>query len=281
LAILQAMDFVIAMSIWIFLAGIFQFFPEFLFRYKPNFKSSYSKLSFRSSGRKKRVQKILIIRIISSIISILITIYLVFPYVLDFPRLVTGKFDYIVGYVEKISTTSKGSYEYVLIKGKELRFFFSSNVEKGKKYKIAYLPHTNKAIHGVEIIDSNEYIEKKIDFPSTNMVFSIGISLVIVILLALFFVVGQYMKFKLLILASIAYYPLSTYLYISEGISYKNWFSFSNQGLLLMSIGMISSLILLLYYFFESRQKEEYPVNLFYVQALSIIKIIIVILILV
>jgi len=275
------MDFVIAMSIWIFFAGIFLFFPEFLLRYKPKFKSSYSKLSFRSSSRKRIVQKSLIIRIIGSIISILITMNLVLPYVLDFSRLVTGKFDYIVGYVEKISTTSKGSYEYVLIKGKELRFFFSSNVEKGKKYKIAYLPHTNKAIHGVEIVGSNEDIGKKIDFPSKYMFFSIGISLFIVILLALFFVVGQYMKFKLLILASIAYYPLSIYLYISEGINYKNWFSFSNQGLLLMSIGMISSLILLLYYFFESRQKEEYPVSLFCVQVLSIIKIIIVILILV
>lgn len=275
------MDFVIAMIIWLFLAGIFLFFPEFLLRYKPKFKSSYSKLSFRSSGRKKSVQKNLIIRIIGSIISILITVNLVLPYVLDFPRLVTGKFDYIVGYVEKISTTRKGSYEYVLIKGKELRFFFSSNVEKGKNYKIAYLPHTNKAIHGVEIVGSNEDIGKKIDFPSKYMFFSIGISLAIMVLLALFFIGGQYVKFKLLVLASIVYYPLSIYLYISEGISYKNWFSFSNQGLLLMSIGMISSLIFLLYYFFERRKKEEYPVSLFYVQALSIIKIIIVILILV
>lgn len=269
LLIFQVVTFFLEMFFWILFATSFIFSPKVYFDTESS-KETYSSYSILNSHKKNKLADILV-RVLGGIIAILIMTYCALPYILDLPKLVTRNFNYVTGYVDDVRTEKKDINEYVYVEGKKIKFFFSANIEKYNTYKIAYLPHTSRAIYGVKLEGNTLKVEKKIGFPFKQLFFFIfGLS--VLVLLAF---LSPYLRFKLLILACIIYYPTNLYLYINYGISSGIWFSLSNQGLSSILIGVAILLVLGVCYFIERLKDYDTPVTLFIIQVFSILKILI------
>ena len=258
------------MLFWIFIAGIFIFNPWSFFRNyleRHNSNNNIFDLKFR---RRSKLDNIAM-RVIGFVIAILITIYFTKPYLYDLPKLITGNFSYATGYVTDTKIEGKDLNEYVYIDGKELKFIFSANVEEYSRYRIGYLPNTSRAIYGVKLDESTSKIEKKIGFPFAKTLFFICMIAALVVL-GLF---SSYLRFKLLILACLIYFPTTIYIYIKQGLNFENWFSISNQGLLFILAGIAMLLIMGIIYFIERCKKYETPLAFFVIQILSIFMVLI------
>ncbi len=267
--IFQVIAFFLQLFFWILAAGILFFCPKVFFSNKSSEKVNIS-YNVLNSHKKSKLEYIGV-KILGSAIAILIIAYFALPYLLDIPKLITGNFNYVTGYVYDVRTESKDPNEYVYIEGKKLKFFFGANVEMNKIYTIGYLPHTSRAIYGLKLDGSTLKVEKKIAFPIKKLLFFIGIMATFVLL----WILSPYIRFKLLIIACIIYYPINLYLYINYGISSGIWFSLSNQGLLFLLIGAAVLLLLGIFYFIEQPRDYETPFTLFFIQLFSILKILV------
>lgn len=279
--IFQIITFFLQLGFLLLCAGMFIFFPiEIIthkYKEKVNFKThiNYGGVRYNITDRSERSLKIekIIVRIIGVAIAILITIYMTVPYLLDVPKLITGNFNYVTGQVTKVSTKKKDFNEYVYISGKEVRFFFSANVEKNSRYKIGYLPNTSRAIYGEKLDNYTSKVEEKIGFPIGKILFFIGCF----VALGIIAFVARYIGFKLLILSCAIYYPVNIYRYINSGLAYGNWFFKNNKPLDCIVLGVVLLLTFLGFYFVEKRKDEnnEAPLTLVFIQVMAILQIMI------
>ena len=140
----------------------------------------------------------------------------------------------------------------------------------GKRYKIGYLPNTSRAIYG-ELLDNKQMSKvTKLKFPLKSILMYITIlgSFLLMIVLAV------YLRFKFLVITSMIFYPINIALYLKEGLKLGLWFSFNNEGLLFLTLGLGIISMLLLVYFIESRREPETPTTLIMAQLVSAIQII-------
>lgn len=107
---------------------------------------------------------------------------------------------------------------------------------------------------------------KKIAFPLKDILLFLGIIAIIVIIA----IVAPYLRYKSFISVSVFYYPISVFLYIKAGLNTAMWLSFSNKGLLLLTVGMGISHFIFLMSKLESRVRSDQLFRLmFSVQLLS------------
>ncbi|ADL52695.1 hypothetical protein Clocel_3004 [Clostridium cellulovorans 743B] len=280
--IFQIITFFLQLGFLLLCSGMFIFFPiEIIthkYKEKVNFKThiNYGGVRYNITGRSERYLKIekIIIKAIGVAIAILITMYMTVPYLLDVPKLITGNFNYVTGQVTKVSTKKKDFNEYVYIGGKEVRFFFSANVEKNSRYKIGYLPNTSRAIYGEKLDNYTSKVEDKIGFPIKKILFFIGFF----VALGIIAFVAHYIVFKLLILSSAIFYPFNIYLYIKSGLAYGDWFSKNNEPLGNIILFGVVLMIFWGLYFVEKRkdQDNEAPLTLVFIQVIAILQIVLV-----
>lgn len=268
--IFQSVSFILEIFIYLFVGGFIAIHFNRFIKGKINEPIKYINYYKVESCKydRKRILSILV-RSFFIIVVMGITIYFSRDYLLDFPKLIKGDFQYVTGYVDMIKKERKQSNEYVYIEGKKLNFCFTSGVETGKKYKIGYLPNTSRAIYG-EVIDSDAGIKNtKIKFPHKGvLLYILGIGSIILIIL-----LSPYLKFKLLIIVSAFFYPINILLYIKEGLTSGAWFSFSNVGLLFLTIGVGSIIFLRIMYLVERKEEMEYLLTLVITQFMCGIKI--------
>ena len=275
--IFQTIAFFISMLFWLCFAGMFAFYFNKLFINSTNAKKRskyitnlYDIKTYSNEKPKKSIEYIFI-RIIGILISLPIFVCICVPYILDTPKLIAGDFNYVSGYVSSIRTKHRDINEYVYIDRIEVKFFFSSNMEENDKYKIAYLPHTSKAIYGEKLNTDLIESEAKINFSLKQILSFICILICAIVLLF----ISPYIGFKLLILSSIIYYPTNIYLYISEGLTYSNWLSLSNEPLFYILFGLIILVFIFLMYFIEKYKNDDAFFSLFLIQVISILMILI------
>ncbi|MDP4144056.1 MAG: hypothetical protein Q8936_06160 [Bacillota bacterium] len=266
--IFQTCFFIVEVILYLILGLAFALFPEKLFsnnKYTSNEWPSYSYLELTST-RKRARRQIKPWKIVWFIIVMSITVYLIKPYILDVPQLITGKLNYVTGEVQDIRTVSKDPTEYVYIcGGYEVEFFFSSGVSKYKDYKIGYLTHTKRAIYCEQIDESNGY-RKAVGFPFKDiLVFLTVIGGIIFIA-----VISQYVRFKLFIPVNIISFLVFTYYFIKFGIDYGIWFSADNKGLVGLIMGLVGLFITLFSYFIERLRYRDNLVTFFCAQLISV-----------
>lgn len=268
--VFQVVCFVFEIVFGLLLGGFVAICPDIFVNNKPN-KSINQIGLYKLNGyenNKRRIWSVLG-RSIWFIVVMGITICFLLPYFLDTPKLIKGDLYYITGYVNSVKTEKKDFNEYIYIEGKRLKFFFSSGVEVGKRYKIGYLPNTSRAIYG-ELLDNNQLSNgTTIKFPYKDIALFIMIMGTIVLLIGL----SSYLRFKLLIIASVFFYPINILLYVKEGLKLGLWFSFRNTGLLLLTFGAGIIIFLLLIYLVERKRDSETPQTLIATQFMSVAKI--------
>ncbi len=201
-----------------------------------------------------------------------ITIYFLKPNFLDIPQLITGKLNYVTGEVVEIKHYSKDPTDYVYLStGEEVEFFFSSGVSKYDFYKIGYLTHTHKAIYCEKIVlgSNNEKAGKVIGFPFKDIL------LFLAILGAIFFLafISPFIKFKVFIPTNIIAIPTFAYYFTKYGMQNGIWFSFKNEGLSGLIIGIIFSLMIFFIYLLEKQQSDDFYKTYFCAQLFSICEI--------
>ncbi len=201
-----------------------------------------------------------------------ITIYFLKPNFLDIPQLITGKLNYVTGEVVEIKHYSKDPTDYVYLStGEEVEFFFSSGVSKYDFYKIGYLTHTHKAIYCEKIVlgSNNEKAGKVIGFPFKDIL------LFLAILGAIFFLafISQFIKLKVFIPTNIIAIPTFAYYFTKYGMQNGIWFSFKNEGIFGLIIGIIFSLMIFFIYLLEKRQSDDFYKTYFCAQLFSICEI--------
>lgn len=268
--IFQIISFIFEIISGILLCALIALCPDIILKNNKDMPARYvNPYKFESNKINARKVWNIIGRTSWFIIVMAITIAFLKSYFLDIPKFVKGNFYYVEGYVRNIKTEKKDFHEYVTIDGNMVSFFFSSGVELGKEYKIGYLPNSKRAI-SVEVLNNNQVSkDKKIAFPYKDILLFIAIIGVFILLIA----VSPYLKFKLLMVTSVIFYPLSVFLYINQGLKLGLWFSFFNQGLLFMTIGIITDVIIFLSYISENRKDAEIPVTLIFAQFMSISKL--------
>lgn len=267
--LLQVTSYIIEMVLIILVGGFFTVFPEALIEKSQKLSKGSKKLNGIKMEKNNKNSVNNIMRIFVSILIGLFCLYLLIPYLMDFPKLLLGKFNYTSGTVYEIKRERKSLYYYVNVGGQEVKFFFDSNIDNSKKYKIGYLPKTKRAIFGEIISEEKQQVHKKIGFPFAKTLFILGF----VGVFALIGRVASYLKVKLFAVSCLIFYPLSIYFYIKSGISVGTWFSFNNNGLVLLTIGAVSLLSLVLMYFGERRRDGDTILTMTYVQVIAIGKI--------
>lgn len=274
LFLFQIIGFIIEMLFIIFVGCVFIFIfytnPWFTKKKKNSYRvTTFSKREDIKQNFMKRLP-----RIISTIIFASATLYLLMPYILDIPTLVTGDFYYAYGSAYRIK--SSAPYEYVHINNREVKFFFSSNIKDHERYKIGYLANTHRAIYGVSLgqpfTETSMKTAKRITFPLKDILLFLGIMAIIVIMI----LVAPYIRYKSIIAVSVFYYPISIFQYIKDGLTSSLWLSFSNKGLVLLAVGMGLSLFTFLARKVESRVSENQLFRLmFAVQGFAACKILV------
>lgn len=268
--IFQVVCFVFEIVFGLLLGGFVAVCPDIFDNSKTNKSINYvSSYKLKDGEKNKRKIWNLLGRSIWFIVVMGVTIYFLKPYFLDFPKLIKGDFYYVTGYVDNVKTEKKDFQQYIYIEGKKLKFFFSSGVEVGKRYKIGYLPNTSRAIYG-KLLDNNQLSNgTTIKFPYKDIALFIGILGAIVLLIGL----SSYLRFKLLIIASVVFYPINILLYVKEGLKLGLWFSFRNTGLLFLTFGAGITIFVLLIYLVERKRDWETPQTLIATQFMSVAKI--------
>lgn len=271
--VFQVIAFVLEVLLGLFFGGIIAVYPQMLIsnrHAKPTGYRSYSNLKYGGTYSSKRKQVRIIGRILWSVIVIGTTLYFLKPYFLDIPKLIRGDLYYVSGTVYDIRRERRDPSEYVYIGGKKLRFFFSSNVERNGAYKIGYLPNTSRAIYCVALDNNDESKSAAIGFPFKDIL----IFLLIIAAFILLVVLTPFLRLKLFVFASAVYYPMCIYLYFKFGIMNKVWFSFNNDGLVWLVLGLVCLLTLSIMYLSEKYRHGEIVLTLIFAQVFAILKII-------
>lgn len=276
--IFQVICFFLELSFWIFISGAL-ILPRNIFKnnkykrkkYSNYGSNNYSSISYSSLNfNKKKDLGSILFRALKIIAGIFIIIFVVLPYILDSAKLITGNYKYVNGYVSNITRKTRNPHEYICIDGKEIDFFFTANVEKHNRYKIAYLPYTSRGMGGVKIENSVAATDKKIGFPFECLLFVVGF----LATMALLFFLTPFLRYKLLILSCIIYYPTNLYLYVKSGLNSGIWFSLSNKGLTFILIGLFFLIISGISHFLETLKNDDAFWTLFFIQIFSIMQII-------
>lgn len=265
--IFQVISFVFEIAFGLLLGGIIAFLPNIIFNVNKNYRPvKYEFYEPKNSKKSKRkILKILGKTIWVTIIMI-ITIGILGSYFLDIPKLIKGDLCYITGNASRIEHVRKDIHEYVYIGDKQLIFSFTSDVEVGKKYKIGYLSNTSRAIY-VEMLKNNASPKGiKGKFPYGYIMLFIGFMGIWILLVGL----APYLKFKLIIIASIVFYPANILLYIKEGLKSGFWFSFHNHGLLPLILGILIAVGLWVGYIVERKEDPETSETLIAAQILGV-----------
>ncbi|WPC41192.1 hypothetical protein [Clostridium sp. JS66] len=209
-------------------------------------------------------------KVIIVVIVMSITIWLVKPYVLDIPQLITGKFNYVTAEVEDIRHFNKDPMEYVyLSNGKRVDFFFSSGVSRYKKYKIGYLTHTNRGIYCEEIDESNSH-RTVIGFPFKDI---LGYLAALGVIFFLIFI-SPYVKLILFIPVNIISVPVFIYYFIKYRIDNGIWFSSENRGFVFLMFALVIILTTLFGYFIEKAKSDDCHVIYVFAQVFSICELV-------
>jgi hypothetical protein len=220
--------------------------------YKFRRKSFYETITL-----KDKIYKILG-KVFFLIIGVLIFVFLILSYLKDLPGLITGNLIYITGEVTDIQTRSKDPSQYVFIEGKEVEFFFDSGAEIYKNYKIGYLPNTSRGIYIVQLGSNSTANERKLGFPFKSIFQYIGITIAFFSAMALLYYAGYKLRYKLLFLSCVIFYPTGIYFLIKYGLASWIWFSVNNQAFVALITGFISLIILrLLILLIRYTLKEE------------------------
>ncbi|MDU1411520.1 MAG: hypothetical protein E6929_01790 [Clostridium sp.] len=279
--VFQVICFFLELSFWIFIAGAL-ILPRNIFKnnkykrkkYSNYGCSNYSSISYSTLNfNKKKDLRSILFRALKIIAGIFIIVIFVLPYILDSAKLITGNYKYVNGYVSSITRKTRNPHEYICIDGKKIDFFGTANVEKHNRYKIAYLPYTSRGMGGVKIENSVAATDKKIGFPFESLLFVVGFFAA----MALLFFLTPFLRYKLLILSCIIYYPANLYLYVKSGLSSGIWFSLSNKGLTLILISLFFLIILGISHFLEKLKDDDAFWTLYFIQFFSIMQIIIVV----
>lgn len=273
MSIFQTCFFIIEIIFYLILGASIAISPEILLGINKDTSHKipeYGYLEVASVSNRTRIRQIKPWKLIWFIIVMSFTFYLIKPYILDVPQLVTGKLNYVTGKVQDIRTKSKDPTHYVyLYGGGMVEFFFSSGVNKYERYKIGYLTHTRRAIY-CEQIDAINGNNKVIGFPVMDILSYLAI-LGVVIFIG---IISQYIKFKLFIPVNIISFPAFTYFFIKYGIDNDIWFSVKNDGfsgLIFCSIGLF--LTLFLYFIEKLKPRDNYVVSFFFAQVFSLLNI--------
>lgn len=283
--IFQVICFFLELSFWIFFAGAL-ILPRNIFKnikYKRKKHSNYgynnySPISYSSLNfNKKKDLGSILFRALKIIVGIFIIVFVVLPYILDSAKLITGNYNHVTGYIYNITHDRRSPYDHVYIEGKKINFFFTSDMEKNNKYRIGYLPYTSRGISGVKIEGIVEKTEKKIGFPFKQLLLFILLLSGFFATMVLLIFLTPFLRYKLLILSSIIYYPTNLYLYVKSGLSSGIWFSLSNKGLTLILISLFFLIILVISHFLEKLKDDDAFWTLYFIQFFSIIQIIIVV----
>lgn len=271
--LLQLVSYLCEMILIILIGGFFTIYPNRLVDKYDKRPRKLKVITFlkQAAYRIDIIERIK--RIIPSILIGSMTVYFLIPYMLDFPKLILGRYDYAIGYVNDVRRESKSFYEYVNIGGEKIKFFFSSNVEEYKKYEIRYLPNTKRAIFGEQLSDDKLESSRKIGFPLKDVLLFLGIILVFILIV----IASPYLQFKLFILACVLFYPLYIYLYIKSGIYYGTWFVLRAEPVSSLVIFFTGSIIGILLYLGEKHKSGEAILTMVYIQVMAILKIIMVI----
>ncbi|MHC6179203.1 hypothetical protein ACYUJ6_05020 [Clostridium sp. JNZ X4-2] len=267
----QVISFVIEIAFGLLVGGIIAFFPNIIFNVNKNYRPPKYEF-YEPKNNKKSKKKILKIlgKTIWVTIVMGITIAGLEPYFLDTPKLIKGDLCYITGNVSRIRDVRKDYHRYVYIENKQLIFFFASDVEVGKRYKIGYLPNTTRAIY-VEMLKNNASSKGiRIKFPYKEIMLFIGLIGAVILLAAL----APYLKFKLLIIASVVFYPANILLYIKEGLKSGLWFSFHNDGLSILTLGIVFAVVMWASYLIERKEDPEIFGTLMAIQIMSAIEMV-------
>ncbi|MEY7998907.1 hypothetical protein AB8U03_01620 [Clostridium sp. Mt-5] len=269
--IFQVISFVIEIAFGLLVGGIIAFFPNIIFNVNKNYRPPKYEFYEPKSSRKSRIKVLKILgKSIWVIIIMIITIGVLGSYFLDIPKLIKGELCYITGNVSRIENVRKDIHEYVYIGDKQLIFSFISDVEVGKKYKIGYLTNTSRAIY-VETLKNNASSKGiKGKFPYGYIMLFIGFMGIWILLVGL----APYLKFKLIIIASIVFYPANILLYIKEGLKSGLWFSFHNDGLSILTLGIVFAVVLWISYIMERKEDPETPETLIGVQLMGVSEIV-------
>lgn len=252
--VFQVISFVFEIIFGLLMGGVIAFFPNIIFNVNKNYRPVKYEF-YESNNIKKSKRKILKIlgKTIWVTVVMAITIGVLEPYFLDTPKLIKGDFCYITGNVSRVKDVRKDIHDYVYIENKQLSFSFISDVEEGKKYKIGYLPNTSRAIY-VEMLKNNASSNGiKIKFPYKYIMLFIGFIGIWILLVGL----APYLKFKLIIIAGVFFYPANILLYVKEGLESGIWFSFHNHGLLLLILGILLTVGLWISYIIEKKKNPE------------------------
>lgn len=254
--IFQASFFIVEITFYLILGLILALNPNIFLntkKYIRKEKPKYIKLESISQRKSLVSRKVSPWKVIWFVIVMCTTVYLLKPYLLDVPQLITGKLNYVTGIVLDIRTVSKDPTDYVyLSSGDEVKFFFSSGVSRYKDYKIGYLTHTKRAIYCEQIDESNGN-RKAMGFPLKDIL------LYLCILGAIFFLIfiSAYVKFRLYIPVNIISIPIFIYFSIKYGIKQGIWFSIKNEGFFDLILSSAVLLMTLLIYFIEKRKSNE------------------------
>lgn len=263
----QVISFVIEIAFGLLVGGIIAFFPNIIFSVNKNYRPPKYEF-YEPKNSKKSKKKILktLGKIIWVTIVMIITIGVLGSYFLDVPKLIKGDLCYITGNVSRVRDVKKDFHRYVYIENKQLIFFFTSDVEVGKRYKIGYLPNTSRAVY-VEMLKNNASSKGiKIKFPYKDIMLFIGLIGLWIVLVGL----APYLKFKLIIIASVVFYPANILLYIKEGLKSGLWFSFHNHGLLPLILGILIAVGLWVGYIVERKEDPETSETLIAAQILGV-----------
>lgn len=273
--IFQTCFFIIGIIFWLIIGLIIALNSNWLLGIKKNAtkeKHRYNYLESFSKRKRWDISKVSPWKVIWFIIVMGITIYFLKPNFLDIPQLITGKLNYVTGEVVEIKHYSKDPTDYVYLStGEEVEFFFSSGVSKYDFYKIGYLTHTHKAIYCEKIVlgSNNEKAGKVIGFPFKDIL------LFLAILGAIFFLafISQFIKLKVFIPTNIIAIPTFAYYFTKYGMQNGIWFSFKNEGISGLIIGIIFSLMIFFIYLLEKRQSDDFYKTYFCAQLFSICEI--------
>jgi len=266
----QTCFFIIGIIFWLIIGLIIALNSNWLLGIKKNAtkeKHRYNYLESFSKRKRWDISKVSPWKVIWFIIVMGITIYFLKPNFLDIPQLITGKLNYVTGEVVEIKHYSKDPTDYVYLStGEEVEFFFSSGVSKYDFYKIGYLTHTHKAIYCEKIVlgSNNEKAGKVIGFPFKDILLFLAI-------LGAF--ISQFIKLKVFIPTNIIAIPTFAYYFIKYGIQNGIWFSFKNEGIFGLIIGIIFSLMIFFIYLLEKRQSDDFYKTYFCAQLFSICEI--------
>lgn len=267
----QVLSFIFAVIFYLLLGAGATFIALIFFRGKfiEDRKVRYSYLEKRSRGKRAKKRETSSTSIIWFMIGMGIIIYLIRPYILDIPQLITGKLNYVTGFVIEEKHESKGPNEYVFLStGDQVKFFFSSGVSVGKEYKIGYLTHTSKALYCAELNTSDEEF-KELGFPLKDIALFSGI-MAVFLLLAF---IGPYIKWRVFVPANIICLPTFLFFFVKYRIDNGIWFAKENWGAFGLISGIIFLLLGLLFRYLEKRRPGEENTIFFVVQLLAVSEI--------